>query len=317
MKLRDTEKAMIAGGLSGTIAKSVTAPLSRLTILFQVHSAVNNSRAVYADSLLAGMNRIFKEEGLKGFWKGNWTSVIHRFPYSAINFSGYEVLRYYICHDLKAKETPSIRLLCGGLSGAIACTFCYPLDLVRTRLSLPNTNKNVSIYGTLSRVYHEEGIRSLYRGLPISLAVSVPSLAISYAAYGTLKDLLIKFKIPVLLNTHQEEKVLKSGPHTSLSALGALCCGSLSGITASLLTFPADVLRRRMQVQGLFLHMNKTYRMAIPSKNMQHRNVLQEIKFIMKIEGINGFYRGILPELLKVDVSELRMVLECRLGILA
>ena len=118
MQVNDTEKAMMAGGISGIIAKSLTAPLSRLTILFQVHSALNPLQPSYADSLWGGIVRIYREEGVKGFWKvgikflkvvndslhlfistqGNATTVIHRFPYSAINFSFYELSNRGICN---------------------------------------------------------------------------------------------------------------------------------------------------------------------------------------------------------------------------
>lgn len=34
--------------------------------------------------------RIVNEEGFRAFWKGNMVTVIHRLPYTAVNFYAYE-----------------------------------------------------------------------------------------------------------------------------------------------------------------------------------------------------------------------------------
>ena len=41
-------------------------------------------------SILRETRRIFKEEGFRAFWKGNGVTIVHRLPYSSINFFAYE-----------------------------------------------------------------------------------------------------------------------------------------------------------------------------------------------------------------------------------
>lgn len=41
-------------------------------------------------SLSKEMLRIYQEEGLRAFWKGNAVTIVHRLPYSALNFFSYE-----------------------------------------------------------------------------------------------------------------------------------------------------------------------------------------------------------------------------------
>jgi hypothetical protein len=98
--------------------------------------------------------KVIREEGFKAFWKGNLTSILHRFPYSDINFSVYEMSKKVIVKKMNTKkETPTVRFICGAISGAAACIACYPLDLIRTRLTVmqkPGIASN-GIFKTLFR----------------------------------------------------------------------------------------------------------------------------------------------------------------------
>ena len=91
-RFREAFKQLFCGGVAGSVAKTVTAPFSRLTILFQVHSMVTTKehRPNFAMSISGGTRKIIERGGILSLWKGNLTSVIHRFPYSAINFYCYE-----------------------------------------------------------------------------------------------------------------------------------------------------------------------------------------------------------------------------------
>ena len=96
--MSDAQKNLVAGGIAGSVGKTLTAPLSRMTLLLQVGavcSHVANSRGL--ESMIRTCRSIYKEEGLRAFWKGNLTSIIHRFPYSAINFSMFEIFRDSLC----------------------------------------------------------------------------------------------------------------------------------------------------------------------------------------------------------------------------
>lgn len=163
-----------------------------------------------------------------------------------------------------------MRLICGGLSGArefafafcskwfilgaIACITCYPLDLIKTRLTVDKHGHYKGITHAICSVLKSEGIGGLYRGnsyssalttcnrtylsgLSTALAVCVPTLAISYSSYGTLKSLIIA----------RRESVLYSRESGQLTVFGGLLCGSASGEIVLLDCISCDwtqVLRR-------------------------------------------------------------------------
>ena len=96
--MSDSEKSLLSGGIAGSVGKTCTAPLSRITVLLQVSAGRLSPQDSYGmSSLTRTWTAIHKEEGFRAFWKGNLVSIIHRFPYSAINFAMYERFRDMLC----------------------------------------------------------------------------------------------------------------------------------------------------------------------------------------------------------------------------
>mmetsp|Transcript_15536 Transcript_15536/g.20164 ORF Transcript_15536/g.20164 Transcript_15536/m.20164 type:complete len:383 (+) Transcript_15536:43-1191(+) len=334
-KYRETVGMLISGGVAGCVAKTVTAPLSRLTILFQVHSMVTTKPHApqYADSMIGAFRKVVGKEGFLAFWKGNGTSVVHRFPYSAINFTIFESSKLFLISLFGYKKLEVvasdkmglIRFISGAIAGGTATATCYPLDLVRTRLTtqVAETPQHYNgIVHALVRIARDEGFRGLYNGLGITLLVQVPNLAISYASYGFFRDAAMEWLHQRQLLSYtqndlsltdsndcshqrpiQEEELGNTTENTnnnhhqqqqhqqhqkSIQMGINMTCGALSGICATLIIYPLDVIRRRMQLQGL--HRPKELR----------NNAFIEIHTIIKSEGISGLYRGLTPEICKI-----------------
>ena len=80
--------------------------------------------------------------------------------------------------------TPLARLTCGGIAGITSVTFTYPLDIVRTRLSIqsasfaelgPRSQKLPGMWQTLVAMYKTEGgVTALYRGIVPTVAGVAP-----------------------------------------------------------------------------------------------------------------------------------------------
>lgn len=118
-------------------------------------------------------------------WRGNGVTILHRVPYSAVNFWAYEWLTHaFLEARARAPGSPgegkgrhgagvlvaedfSRRLAIGALSGGAACAAAYPLDLARTRLSvqLATGRQPPRMGALLMGVVRSEGVRGLYRGL--------------------------------------------------------------------------------------------------------------------------------------------------------
>jgi solute carrier family 25 phosphate transporter 23/24/25/41 len=174
-----TFQNLLAGGIAGAISKTCTAPLARLTILFQLQGMQSEGAVLSRPNLRREASRIINEEGYRAFWKGNLVTVVHRIPYTAVNFYAYEKYNLFFNSNPVVQSfigntsgNPIVHFVSGGLAGITAATATYPLDLVRTRLAAQrNAIYYQGIEHTFRTICREEGILGLYKGLGATLLV--------------------------------------------------------------------------------------------------------------------------------------------------
>lgn len=114
-------KALLAGGLAGSIAKTVIGPFDRVKILFQVRSPLMTSYAGKSVQVgycgcfslvlgkISGVFRaialIFRYDGCYGLYRGHSAMLLRIFPYSGINYMAYEQYkRVYWLQNLSAHQ---------------------------------------------------------------------------------------------------------------------------------------------------------------------------------------------------------------------
>ena len=89
--------------------------------------------------------------------------------------------------------TPLTRLVCGGAAGITSVTCTYPLDIVRTRLSIQSASfaalseasrkRLPGMWETLVTMYRTEGgFRALYRGIVPTVAGVAPYVSECHSA---------------------------------------------------------------------------------------------------------------------------------------
>jgi solute carrier family 25 phosphate transporter 23/24/25/41 len=305
-------KNLIAGGIAGCMGKTATAPLARLTVLYQVSTLLSKSRdpTIFkisrADGVFVSMRKLVEKNGVLSLWNGNMAAVMHRFPYSATNFAVFEACNRYL-RERTGQDSSLNRFISGSAAGSIACAFCYPLDLLRTRLIVANSyaageQVGSKLYNLVRQIVRNEGVAGLYRGLSASLLVTTPTLAISFTCYGSIKQQLTNYGgFFATVDAEGGEGQAK------LSLFGSLCAGCLSGSVAATTVYPMDVVRKRMQVMGQLsytdtgaLGTDAADEAAEQAMRRMQSSTLHHLKTILRTEGVAGMYRGLTPELLKV-----------------
>ncbi|ORY16040.1 mitochondrial carrier protein-like protein [Clohesyomyces aquaticus] len=273
--------SFIAGGVAGAVSRTVVSPLERLKILFQIQSV---GRTEYKMPVHKALAKMWREEGWRGFMAGNGTNCIRIVPYSAVQFGAYNFYKRFFEETPGAQLGPYKRLFCGGLAGITSVTFTYPLDIVRTRLSIQSASfealkdrtsqKLPGMWGILVSMYKNEGgFTALYRGIVPTVAGVAPYVGLNFMTYEIMRTQF----------TPEGQK--------DPDAIGKLAAGAVSGAVAQTCTYPFDVLRRRFQIN------------TMSGMGYQYSGIWDAIQMIVKTEGVRGLYKGIVPNLLKVAPS--------------
>ncbi|KAI8346880.1 mitochondrial carrier domain-containing protein [Choanephora cucurbitarum] len=165
--------------------------------------------------------------------------------------------------------------IAGAGAGIVSSIVTCPLDVAKTRLqnqsiALPGERLYKGTVGTLSRIWHEEGIRGLYRGLGPTILGYLPTWAIYFTAYDYCKN----------------QWAGEIGPNKEwlLHITSAMSAGAAS----TMLTNPLWVIKTRLMTQNE----RTAYR---------YNNTLHAFITIAREEGFRGFYKGLGPSLIGVS----------------
>eukprot|EP01117_Protostelium_nocturnum_P014404 TRINITY_DN5481_c0_g1_i1.p1 TRINITY_DN5481_c0_g1~~TRINITY_DN5481_c0_g1_i1.p1 ORF type:complete len:313 (-),score=91.88 TRINITY_DN5481_c0_g1_i1:49-987(-) len=260
-------KHFLAGGIAGAVSRTSVSPLERLKILYQVQPVGSKEYSSIRVSLL----KMYKDDGLMGYFKGNGTNIVRIVPYSAAQFAAYEKFKQLLIKPGDRDLTPLNRLNAGALAGIVSVVVTYPLDLIRTRLSVQSSEaKYTGILNAWRTIVKEEGYGALFKGLSPTVMGVAPYVGLNFMTYETLKA-FVKQHIQPEPTTYQ-----------------LLTCGGTAGAIAQTITYPLDVLRRRMQMQGF------------GEGHPVYGNTLNAIITMWKQDSYRAFYKGLIPNYLKV-----------------
>jgi solute carrier family 25 (adenine nucleotide translocator) protein 4/5/6/31 len=213
--------------------------------------------------------RVFAEEGLVPFWRGNMPNVLRYFPTQALNFAIKPVVKSVF--KQKKEDGALLKLgqniASGGVAGSISLLFVYSLDFARTRLA--NDNKAAAkagegaggrqfngLFDVYKKTLAADGIGGLYRGFVISCVGIFIYRGCYFGFFDTLKPML--------------------GDNASGVATFALGYGVT--VVSGILSYPIDTIRRRM--------------MMTSGSGVNYNGSLDAATQIMKSEGFASFFKG-------------------------
>jgi len=193
-------------------------------------------------------------------------------PANVIYFVGYDTLRT----SLPSSIPPTLAPLIAGMSArTFAVAAISPLELFRTRLQAYHPTENRSSFRSvlegISSLVREQGLRSLWRGLELTLWRDVPFSGIYWTGYEYLRH---KFK---------QHEVFRRGGEAGFFE-EAFTAGWASGTLAAFLTQPFDVSKTRRQVYS----------------GADVTSTVRLMGMIRQEEGIRGLWKGFVPRMLKV-----------------
>ncbi|KIK92028.1 hypothetical protein PAXRUDRAFT_830342 [Paxillus rubicundulus Ve08.2h10] len=283
----------LAGGLAGCVAKTAVAPLDRVKILFQ---ASNPDFQKYAGSWTGAYRAglaIYRDAGARGLLQGHSATLLRIFPYAAIKFMAYDQWRALLI-PTRDHETSLRRFSAGALAGMTSVTFTYPLELVRVRMAfhsrIADKGGRPSFLHAMSHIYYETAmpgpsiatttstkhtferlpILKFYRGFTVTMVGMVPYAGTAFLTW----DFLRAYFYP-------------DGNSKRSSVAADLAIGAVSGTVSQTVSYPFEVVRRRMQVGGL----------TRPDRWLGWR---ETVKAVYASGGWRGFFVGLSIGYLKI-----------------
>merc|ERR1712166_641140 len=130
-----------AGGVSGAISKTLTAPIERVKLVIQTQDAnpkIRSGEVARYTGIGNCFTRIHSEQGFGAFWRGNGTNIIRYFPTQAFNLAFKDTIKaMFPRYNNKTGfwKFFGTQLASGGMAGAASLTIVYPLGYARTRLA--------------------------------------------------------------------------------------------------------------------------------------------------------------------------------------
>lgn len=259
----------LAGGVAGTIASTLTAPLEVIKTQLQ-SSASKNSNPIEIFKL------VMKTDGPGGFFRGLQPLLVGIIPTRAIYFWAYGTSKSTLNATLG--NTPMNHLLSAFAAGISSNTITNPLWMVKTRFQLigdaelgQRVYKN---YGeVIQSIWKEEGFGGFFKGLSASY-VGCFEGAIQWIAYEKIKTSLAFSK-----ETRAHDKALSPAEYFAAAAA--------SKFIAICATYPHEVVRTRLREQSL----NGAFK--------YNKGFVQALRTIAREEGRKGLYGGMPIHLLR------------------
>jgi len=281
----------LAGGISGAISKTATAPIERVKLVIQTQDAnpkiISGEVARYTGMGDAFM-RISKEQGFGAFWRGNATNIIRYFPTQAFNLAFKDSIKKAFPKynkDTQFWQFFGTQLASGGAAGAASLTIVYPLDYARTRLASDVGSGKQQFNGLMDCLKKTAtgpgGFFSLYNGYGPSVAGIV---AYRGAQFG-LNDTIMAF------NPYAKEQGL-------IPIISKFIVAQIAVTASGLVAYPFDTIRRRLQMQS-----------DKPIEERLYKGTLDCGLKIMKDEGPSGMFKGALANIFRGVGASLVLVL--------
>ncbi len=256
-------------------------------------SAAVGELSVAGGSPAAIAQKIFKKDGILGFWKGMKPTLVGIIPCRSVYFFSYKQTKQYLgLIGMQEGGVPNA-LISGLAAGVLSNTLTNPIWMVKSQLQLlADSTVGQKAYtgyrNAVKSIIKEEGIGGFYKGISASYWGCLEG-ATQFMIYEQIKTKLI-----VQQNIRRKEQGLR--PMDKLSQLPYFLSAVVAKGMASILTYPHEVARTRVQEQahnGIF----------------KYKGMWQTIEFIAKEEGWKGLYSGMGVHLMKIVLNTAIMFL--------
>ncbi|PLN80370.1 mitochondrial ornithine carrier protein [Aspergillus taichungensis] len=192
---------LLSGAASGSITSLALTPIELVKCRIQV-SLESGGKSPAGP--VAHAVAIFRQDGILGFWRGQFGTLIRETGGGAAWFGGYEgvssLFRTYNqkssmggTADPNSAPLPIHQQMIAGAAAGISYNFLfYPADTIKSRIQTEDiaavNGQRLTFWNAGKALWKQQGFRALYRGCGITCARSAPSSAFIFTVYEGLRN---------------------------------------------------------------------------------------------------------------------------------
>lgn len=268
-----TETKIILSSISAMIAETTTFPIDLTKTRLQLHGE-SDSLAGPTNALRV-VSEIVRHQGPLSLYKGLSPAIIRHLFYTPIRIVGYENLRNLLVRDNINGGSFSLptKALVGGISGVIAQIVASPADLVKVRMQADGRMVGKGLqprysgpFDAFKRIIQTEGVGGLWKGVFPNVQRAFLVNMGELACYDHAKRFVIQNQIA-------SDNIFA---HTLASIM--------SGLSATALSCPADVVKTRMMNQA-----------AGKEDKITYINSYDCLVKTVRTEGLRALWKGFFP----------------------
>ncbi|XP_015781294.1 mitochondrial glycine transporter [Tetranychus urticae] len=262
-------RSFIIGSFSSSCSTLLFQPLDLLKTRMQNIEYLANSSspvAMHRMRMVSTFTDVVRTESIIGLWKGTVPSLLRCIPGVGLYFASLHQLQTLIT-GANQKPSASQAMLIGLSARSLSASILLPVTVIKTHYESGNFSYN-SIPNAFKLIYHRHGFRGLYSGAFPTILRDAPYSGIYYMFYSQLKN--------ITTSDHDDKR------QPSLKTFINFTCSLISGIFASIITHPADVVKTKMQLDPK----------GFPELS-------SSVAIIFKDKGSIGFFIGLTPRLMR------------------
>lgn len=224
----------------------------------KVHLQTQDARNPVYRGTLHCFKSLVAKNGIMGLYKGISSPLTGVAAINAIVFGVYGNVQR------RSTDPESLRshFFAGAAAGFAQSILCSPMELVKTRVQLMGSG---SPFQCLKNIYRSEGVRGVFKGYGLTVMREIPAFSSYFVTY---------------------ELLTKTDSDVPVSTVRMLLAGGLAGTASWVITYPVDVIKSRLQSDG----------MAGPAK---YTGALDCLKKSTASEGYSFLSRGLFSTILR------------------
>ncbi|GBG67785.1 hypothetical protein CBR_g910 [Chara braunii] len=274
---------MLAGSFAGLVEHTAMFPVDTIKTRMQALVGRANAMSPHHDTtVLKAVSSILRSEGPLGLYRGIGAMCLGAGPAHAVYFATYEFAKQELGGN-RSGHHPVAHATAGALATVASDAVFTPMDVVKQRMQLRNSPYR-GVMDTVRRIAGEEGLGAFYASYRTTLVMNVPFTAVHFATYEGAKRILRDTGLGHVGGGGEKGEEGEGGEENLSTHLTA---GGAAGALASAVTNPLDVIKTRLQTQGV----NGAQRFSSGS-------VVAAMRTIVREEGLSALARGTRPRVL-------------------